>query len=56
MESMMSSSYTVQDKDVLRARVDREIESRVSEPQWTRAQKMALACRMLAEQGHWQIG
>ncbi|KDB66638.1 aldolase [Bordetella bronchiseptica] len=56
MESMMSSSYTVQDKDVLRARVDREIESRVSEPQWTRAQKMALACRMLAEQGHWHGG
>jgi L-fuculose-phosphate aldolase len=51
------SDYTFQDKNILRDRVDREIDSRaVNSPQWSSAQKMTLACRMLADQGHWQGG
>src|SRR3546814_12534652 len=51
------SNYTSQDKDALRRRGDREIEERaVPQAAWTPAQKMALACRMLAAQGHWHGG
>lgn len=51
------SDYAFQDKDALRSRVDREIESRATpSANWTSAQKMALACRMLAAQGHWHGG
>lgn len=51
------SDYSFQDKDVLRSRVDREINAAPSPTSgWNSAQKMTLACRMLAEQGHWHGG
>src|SRR5690606_4063828 len=50
-------TYSSQDKAVLRRRVDREIDERApAAAAWSPAQKMALACRMLAAQGHWHGG
>jgi len=43
-------------KDQIRARVDRELAQSTPAPQWSTQQKLALACRMLAEQGHWRSG
>jgi len=46
----------VQDKEALRARVDREIEQRIQGGQWDKRQRFVLACRMLAAHGHWNGG
>lgn len=43
-------------KDDIRRRVDRELAERIDLPVWTVPQKLALACRMLADNGHWQGG
>jgi L-fuculose-phosphate aldolase len=40
----------------LRARVDRELASMARLPEYTVQQKLALACRMLAANGHWRGG
>lgn len=45
-----------QDKEALRARVDREIEQRARGGQWDTRQRFVLACRMLAAHGHWNGG
>ncbi|MFA4914316.1 MAG: aldolase [Burkholderiaceae bacterium] len=50
------STYQAQDKEALRARVNRELDAQTSPSEWTTAQKMVLACRMLAEHGHWNGG
>lgn len=50
-------THPIQEKDALRERVDREIQARAPGTQhWNSAQKMTLACRMLADQGHWNGG
>ena len=43
-------------KDEIRARVDRELAESTRLPQWSVPQKLALACRMLADNGHWRGG
>jgi L-fuculose-phosphate aldolase len=43
-------------KDEIRARVDRELAESTQLPRWSTQQKLALACRMLAENGHWRGG
>lgn len=40
----------------LRERVDRELSSKVQLPSYSMPQKLALACRMLAANGHWRGG
>ena len=40
----------------LHRRVDREIAERITLPSWTLTERLTLACRMLAEQGHWHGG
>lgn len=42
--------------DALHERVDRELSERIKLPQWSLTERLALACRMLAEQGHWHGG
>lgn len=52
----MSASREVTPKDEIRARVDRELAESIQLPQWSVPQKLALACRMLAAEGHWRGG
>lgn len=42
--------------NALHERVDRELSERIQLPQWKLTERLALACRMLAEQGHWHGG
>ncbi|HVL59400.1 MAG TPA: aldolase, partial [Burkholderiaceae bacterium] len=42
--------------DAIRARVDKELAQRVKLPAWSLREKFALACRMLAANGHWRGG
>src|SRR5699024_1553167 len=52
------SSPAIQEKAALRERVDRELQE-LDAPgtqHWNTQEKIALACRMLADQGHWHGG
>ncbi|HEY4373146.1 MAG TPA: aldolase [Burkholderiales bacterium] len=52
----MSTTREITPKDEIRARVDRELAESIQPPDWSVPQKLALACRMLAAEGHWRGG
>lgn len=53
----MNSLAAAAERDaVLRARIDKQLAEGVRLPQYTVPQRLALACRMLASNGHWRGG
>jgi len=53
---MSTTKTEMTPKSEIRARVDRELAAAAVAYNWTIPQKLALACRMLADNGHWRGG